>query len=84
MGSKATPYIANTASSIAKTVANVLPFGSCGDLATSSRQITAAKALRYHPNFKRVVGDRLCGNEALRAAEHHPNLQSRTYGGTCN
>ena len=43
MGSKATPYIANTASSIAKTVANVLPFGSCGDLATSSRYTKAAK-----------------------------------------
>ena len=36
MGLQAAPYIANAASNIAQKVDNVLPFGSCGDLTTTS------------------------------------------------
>ena len=59
MGVTAAPYIVNTASSIAQQVESVVPFGSFSDLATSSRYITAEKALRDNPIIKRVVGDSL-------------------------
>ena len=59
MGVTAAPYSVNTASSIAQQVESVVPFGSFSDLATSSRYITAEKALRDNPIIKRVVGDSL-------------------------
>ena len=43
IGQKAAPYIAATASSIAQTVDNALPFGFFGDLSTSSRYVAAEK-----------------------------------------
>ena len=54
-GLKAGPYIANRATGIAQKVDHALPFGSFGDLATSSRYITREKTLRESPNIKRVV-----------------------------
>ena len=44
LGLQADPYVVNSVSHIANQVDNVLPFGSFGDLTTSSRYITAEKA----------------------------------------
>ena len=41
MGLQAAPFIANAANKIAQKVHNDLPFGSFGDLATTSKYITA-------------------------------------------
>ena len=65
MGLKAAPHIANAASSIAQKVDNVLPFGSFGDLTTTSRYQAAEKFLQYNPHIKRAVGDSLGGAVAL-------------------
>ena len=55
MGLKAAPHIANAASSIEQKVDNVLPFGSFGDITTTSRYKAAEKALKDNPNIKRAV-----------------------------
>ncbi|MFM7985891.1 MAG: hypothetical protein ACKPKO_41905 [Candidatus Fonsibacter sp.] len=60
-GMKAVPYIGD----LARKVGDALPFGKLGDISTSSRYITAEKALKYHPNIKLVVGDSLGGSVAL-------------------
>ena len=73
------PHIANAASSIAQKVDNVLPFGSFGDLTTTSRYKAAEKALKDNPNIKRAVGDSLGGAVALELQKHHPELKVRTY-----
>ena len=44
VGVQAAPYLANTAGHIFNKVDKVLPFGSFGDLTTSSRYITAEKS----------------------------------------
>ena len=44
MGLQAAPYIVNAASHLAQNVDHVLPFGSFGDLRTTSRYKTAAHA----------------------------------------
>ena len=80
MGLKATPHIANAASSIAQKVDNVLPFGSFGDITTTSRYKAAEKALKDNPNITRAVGDSLGGAVALELQKHHPELKVRTYG----
>ena len=46
MGLKSAPHIANAASNIAQKVDNVLPFGSFGDLTTTTRYKAAEKALK--------------------------------------
>ena len=80
MGLKAAPHIANAASNIAQKVDNVLPFGSFGDLTTTTRYKAAEKALKYNPNIQRAVGDSLGGAVALELQKHHPELKVRTYG----
>ena len=80
MGLKMPPHIANAASIIAQTVDNVLPFGSFGDLTTTSRYKAAETALKYNPNIKRAVGDSRGGAVALELQKHHPELKVRTYG----
>ena len=80
MGLKPAPHIANAASNIAQKVDNVLPFGSFGDLKTTSRYKAAEKALKDNPNIKRAVGDSLGGAVAFELLKHHPELKSRTYG----
>ena len=79
IGLQAAPYVAHTASHIASKVDNVLPFGSFGDLTTSSRYITAERTLKDNPHIKRVVGDSQGGSVALELQKHHPYLMSRTY-----
>ena len=79
MGFKAAPHIANAASSIAQKVDNVLPFGSFGDITTTSRFKAAEKALKNNPNITRAVGDSLGGAVALELQKHHPKLKVRTY-----
>ena len=69
MGLQAAPYIANAASNIAQKVDNVLPFGSFGDLTTTSRYKAAEKALKENRNIKRRVGDNLGGAVALGLSE---------------
>ena len=73
-------HIANAASIIAQTVDNVLPYGSFGDLTTTSRSEAAETALKYNPNIKRAVGDSRGGAVALQLQKHHPELTVRTYG----
>ena len=80
MGLKMAPHIANAASIIAQIVDNVLPFGSFGDLTTTSRYKAAEKALKDNPNIKRAVGDSLGRAIALALQKHHPELKVRTYG----
>ena len=80
MGLKMPPHIANATSIIAQTVDNVLPFGSFGDLTTTSRYEAAETALKYNPNIKRAVGDSRGGAVALQLQKHHPELKVRTYG----
>ena len=77
---QADPYIANAARHIAQKVDNVLPFGSFGDLTTTSRYKAAEKALTYNPNIEKVVGDSLGRNVALALQKHHPELCVRTDG----
>ena len=60
-GMKAVPYIGD----LARKVDNVAPFGSFGDITTTSRYKAAEKALTYNPNIERVVGDSLGGSVAL-------------------
>ena len=79
-GLKMLPHIANAASIIAQKVDNVLPFGFFGDLTTISRYKAAEQALKYNPNIKRAVGDRLGGAVAMELQKHHPELKVRTYG----
>ena len=78
-GLQAVPFVANTASSIATRVENVLPFGRFGDLKTSSRYITAEKALIDNLYIFRVVGDSLGRSVVLESQKNHPELKSRTY-----
>ena len=49
IGLQAAPYIANSASNIAQKVDNVLPFGSVGDLRTTSRFNAAEQAFKQIP-----------------------------------
>ena len=77
---QAAPYIANAASNIAQKVDNVLPFGSFGDITTTSRFKAAEKALNDNPNINRGFGDSLGGAVALELQKHHPELKVRTYG----
>ena len=77
-GLQAAPYVANTASHIANKDDNVLLFVSFGDLTTSSRYITAEKALKENPHIKRVVGHSQGGSVALELQKHHPDWMSRT------
>ena len=79
MGCNAAHYVATAANRIAKKVDNALLFGSFGDLTTSSGNITTEKPLTGHPNIKKVVGNVLDGNIALKIPKHHPKLHSRTY-----
>ena len=79
LGLQAAPFMTKGASYIANKVDNVLPFGSFGDTTTSSRYITAEKALKENPNIKRVVGDSQGGSIALELQKNHPVLMSRTY-----
>ena len=75
-GMKAVPNIGD----LARMVTNFVPFGSFGDITTTSRFKAAEKALTYNPNIKRVVGDSLSGSAALELQKHHPALKVRTYG----
>ena len=78
---KAAPYIANAASNIAQKVDNVLPYGSFGDLATTSRYKAAEKALRYNPNITRVVGDSLGGSVALELQKTSSRVKGQNIWG---
>ena len=73
---KAVPNIGD----LARMVNNFVPFGSFGDITTTSRFKAAEKALTNNPNIKRVVGDSLSGSAALELQKHHPALKVRTYG----
>ena len=75
----AAPFIANTASSIAKKVGNHLHFGSVGDLRLSSRWLTAETAFTNIIDIKWVVGASLGGSVAFELQKHPPELKSRTY-----
>ena len=75
-GMKAVPYIGD----LARKVNHEVPFGSFGDITTTSRYKAAEKALRYNPNIDRVVGDSLSRNVALALQRHHPELRVRTDG----
>ena len=55
MGLQAAPYVANTASHIADEIDNVIMFSSFGDLTTSSRYITAEKALNDTQILKELL-----------------------------
>jgi len=79
LGLQAAPFMTKAVSHIANKVDNVLPFGSFGDMTTSSIYITAEKALKENPNIKRVVGDSQGGYVALQLQKNHPELMSRTY-----
>ena len=73
---RAIPYIGV----LARNVDNVFPFGSFGDITTTSRDKAAEKALKESPHITRVVGDSLGGSVALELQKHHPELKIRTYG----
>ena len=75
-GMKAAPYIGD----LARKADTEVPFGSFGDITTTSRYKAAEKALTYNPNIERVVGDSLGGSVALELQTHHPELKLRTYG----
>ena len=75
-GMKAAPYIGD----LARKADNEVPFGSFGDITTTSRYKAAEKALRYSPNIDRVVRDSLSRNVALALQRHHPELCVRTDG----
>ncbi|MFM7981136.1 MAG: hypothetical protein ACKPKO_17650 [Candidatus Fonsibacter sp.] len=52
------------------------PFGKFGGITTSSRYITAEKALQEHPNIKLPVGDSLGGSVAIELQKHLPELKN--------
>ncbi|MFM7981460.1 MAG: hypothetical protein ACKPKO_19300 [Candidatus Fonsibacter sp.] len=49
-------------------------------ISTSSRYITAEKALKDHPNIKLAVGDSLGGSVALELQKRHPESKTRAFG----
>ena len=57
-----------------------MPFGSFGDLTTTTRYNAAEKALKYNPNIQRAVGDSLGGAVALERQKHRLELKVRAYG----
>ena len=57
-----------------------LPFGSFGDLTTTSRFKATDKTLEQNHNITRAVGDSLGGVVALEHQTHHPELKVRTHG----
>ena len=75
MGLKAVPYVANTASIIAKKVYYIVQVGRFGDMKTSSRYITTETALRLNPNIEIGVGDSLGCSVALGFSEESPRIK---------
>ena len=75
-GVKAVPYIGD----LARNVDNVVPFGSFGEITTTSRFKAAEIDLKDNANIERVVGDSLGGSVALELQKQLPELQVRTYG----
>ena len=58
-----------------------MPFGSFGDLTTTSRYKAAEKPLTQNPHIKRAVGDSLGGVVALELQKHHPELKGQNIWG---